>query len=110
MEFNENGNRKVINVDVDGVLTNGEKFWDVDPSPNTKAISHVRELYKQGNIIIIHTARMWECAPDTIAWLTKHHVPFHCIYMAKGGADIYIDDKYCKSLDKLLIQTTNNYK
>lgn len=102
MEFNENPNRKVINIDIDGVLTNGEPFWNGEPSPNAEAISHVRELYKQGNIIIIHTARMWECAPDTIAWLTKHRIPFHGIYMAKGGADVYIDDKYCESLHSLV--------
>ena len=100
MEFNENGNRKVINVDIDGTLTNGEKFWDTEPSPNIKTILLVRELYKKGNSIIIHTARMWECAPDTIAWLTKYRVPYHGIYMAKGDADIYIDDKHV-SLNQL---------
>lgn len=103
MEFNENANRKVINVDIDGILTNGEKFWEMEPTPDLKTISLIRRLYKKGHIIIIHTARLWECAPDTIAWLTKHHVPFHGIYMAKGGADYYLDDKqisadYAKTL------------
>lgn len=93
MEFNENPNRKVINIDVDGTLTNGEKFWEAEPLPNLKAIAITRTLYKKGYIIIIHTARQWECAPDTVAWLIKHRVPFHGIYMAKGGADMYVDDK-----------------
>jgi len=47
MEFNENSNRKVINVDVDGILTNGEKFWDTEPSPNLEVISLTRDLYKK---------------------------------------------------------------
>lgn len=93
MKFDTNSNRKVINIDVDGILTNGEKFWEVEPSPNLETISIIRTLYEEGNIIIIHTARQWECAPETIAWLTKHRVPFHGIYMAKGGADMYVDDK-----------------
>lgn len=106
MEFNENSNRKVINVDVDGVLTNGEKFWDIEPTPNIKTVALVRELYRQGNIIIIHTARQWEYAPLTVAWLIKHRIPYHGIYMSKGGADMYIDDKSV-SIDELANNTYN---
>lgn len=104
MEFNENPNRKVINIDVDGTLTNGEKFWEVEPSPNLETISLTRALYKKGNIIIIHTARQWECAPETIAWLIKYRVPFHGIYMAKGGADMYVDDKLVMLRDLLVYE------
>ena len=93
MEFNENSKRKVYNIDLDGILTSGEPFWKTEPTPNERAIDETRRLYKQGNIIIIHTARQWECAPETVAWLIKHRVPFHGLYMAKGGSDCYIDDK-----------------
>lgn len=109
MEFNENGNRKVINVDVDGVLTNGEKFWNVEPSPNETNILLIRELYKNGNIIIIHTARQWECATNMVAWLIKYCVPFHGVYMAKGGADMYIDDKQV-TIDQLSCLLDNDKK
>lgn len=93
MEFNDNGKRMCINVDIDGTLTNGELFWETEPTPNLGVIERITELFKQGNIIIIHTARMWKFAPETVAWLTKYQIPYHGLYMQKGGSDWYIDDK-----------------
>ena len=93
MEFNENSKRRVYCFDVDGVLTNGEPFWDAEPTPNVKQIAKLKNLYRGGNIIIIHTARAWEYANDTVAWLIKNKIPFHGVMMQKGGADYYIDDK-----------------
>ena len=93
MEFNETDNRKVYCFDVDGILTNGEPFWETEPTPNIKYIEKLKEFYKSGNIIIIHTARAWEYANLTVGWLIKHKIPFHGIMMQKGGTDYYIDDK-----------------
>jgi uncharacterized HAD superfamily protein len=92
-KFEESGKRLVYCVDVDGTLTNGEPFWEGEPTPNEDVIQKVIEKYQQGNIIIIWTARQWEHAPETIGWLAKHGIPFHGIQMSKGGADAYIDDK-----------------
>ena len=93
MEFNKNSNRKVYNIDLDGTLTNGELFWKQEPTPNKNAIEKTQNLYADGNIIIIHTARQWWLSCETVAWLIKNKVPFHGIFMAKGGSDCYIDDK-----------------
>ena len=94
MEFDErNGKRKVYNIDLDGILTNGEFFWEKEPTPNVLAIEKVRCLYRSGNTIIIWTARAWEMAPETVGWLIKNRVPFHGVYMSKGGSDCYVDDK-----------------
>lgn len=94
MKFDENGKRKVFAFDLDGTLTKGgPPFWEGDPEPNFDMISKLRQIYQSGNIIIIWTARQWEYAPLTVAWLIKFNVPFHGIQMAKGGADFYIDDK-----------------
>ena len=101
MEFNENSNRKVYNIDIDGILTNGELFWEEEPTPNMKNIEAVNRLYREGNIIIIHTARQWTTAPETIGWLIKHKVPFHGIMMSKGGSDCYIDDKAYNSFEEI---------
>ncbi len=93
MKFNENGKRKLYSFDLDGTLTNGEPFWEKKPTPNNKTIKYLRKLYEAGNIIIIHTARMWEYSNETVSWLIKYKIPFHGIYMQKGGSDCYIDDK-----------------
>jgi len=101
MEFNENSNRKVYNIDIDGILTNGELFWEEEPTPNIKNIEAVNRLYREGNIIIIHTARQWWVASETVGWLIKHKVPFHGIMMGKGGSDCYIDDKAYNSFEEM---------
>ena len=97
LKFVENKNRKVINFDLDGTLTNGEPYWDKEPTPVEDQINKLRKLYSEGHIIIIHTGRQWEFAPETVGWLIKNRIPFHGIYMAKGGADIYVDDRSINS-------------
>lgn len=93
MKLEEKRKRIVYNIDLDGTLTNGEPFWDKEPTPNIKNVKYLRELFTGGDIIIIHTARMWEYAPETVGWLIKHRIPFHGVRMGKGGSDCYIDDK-----------------
>lgn len=93
MKFKHNDNKKVYMVDIDGTLTNGEKFWEEIPTVNERVKDVVRELYMDGNIIIIHTGRQWEMANETVSWLIANKIPFHGIFMGKGGADVYIDDR-----------------
>ena len=92
MEFNENSKRRVYSIDLDGTLCTGA-FWEGEPQPRQDVIDAVKNLCKSGNIIIIWTARQWNCAPETVGWLIKYQVPFHGLYMAKGGSDFYVDDK-----------------
>jgi hypothetical protein len=93
MEFKEDGKRMVISVDLDGVLSTSGQFWNDNVMPNKRNIERVKRLYKEGNIIIIWTARQWSLAPLTVGWLISNEVPFHGIIMGKGGSDAYIDDK-----------------
>lgn len=94
MEFDPNGKHEVYNIDLDGTLTNGEPFWGGVPVTVNETVKEaVRTAYKNGNIIIVWTARQWEFAPETVGWLIANRIPFHGIYMGKGGADYYIDDK-----------------
>lgn len=98
-------NRKIVNVDLDNTLTCGEPAWDgIEPTPHIEHIEIIRELYFQGHIIIIHTARLWEWSCETVGWLIKNKVPFHGIMMGKPGTDYYFDDKNCtlEDLRKLL--------
>lgn len=86
--------RKLIAVDFDGTLTNEGRFWRDEPIiPNLKIIDWINDKYKQGHIIIIHTARPWNIAKETIAWLVKHGVRYHGVNFEKMSADYYIDDK-----------------
>lgn len=91
--IDNNPNRKVYNIDVDGTLTNNASYHDEEPEPNWSMVDKVRKTYEDGNVIIIHTARRWEHAHLLVAWLIKHMIPFHGIYMGKGGSDCYVDDK-----------------
>lgn len=87
------GERKVINVDFDGTLTTRE--YCRDAIPDLEHCKIIRKLYYKGHIIIIHTARPWEEAPEVVGWLIKNHVPYQGIFMFKGGTDKYLDDKSC---------------
>lgn len=93
MKFKDNGKRKVINIDLDGILTSSGEFWNDNVEANEVNCERVRRLYYAGNIIIIHTARNWAVASETVGWLIVNKIPFHGIAMNKGGSDAYIDDK-----------------
>ena len=94
MTYQENQNRKVFNIDYDHTLTSDPMgTYSEDPPPNPQMVHKVRELYRTGNIIIIWTARWWSNASFLVSWLIKNEVPFHGIFMGKGGSDCYIDDK-----------------
>jgi len=86
--------RKLYAIDMDGTLTNGERYWNGEKiTSNQKMIDWVNKKYKEGHIIIIYTARPYEEIRKTIAWLIENKVMYHGINMDKMGADYYIDDK-----------------
>lgn len=94
LEILKNPNDKVIAVDLDGTLCEGE-FWGTEEvEPKKEMIAKVWEWYKKGAHIIIYTARQPRYYSITLAWLLKNEVPFHGIAMLyKPGADLYLDDK-----------------
>lgn len=102
MIYQENPNRKVICVDFDHVLTSDPKGeYSDDPPPEMTMVCKITRAYRNGNIIIIWTARQWNNAPFLVSWLTKYSVPYHGIKMEKGGACQYVDDKMV-SIDEFL--------
>jgi uncharacterized HAD superfamily protein len=85
---------KLIAVDLDGTLCEGEFWGNGDPKPKKDLIDYFNSLYMKGAHIIIYTARRAEFARETFAWLDKHAVLYHGVMMQKKpGADVYIDDK-----------------
>lgn len=92
----EGGKRKVVAVDLDKTLTKEGRWFveDEEIVPDEETIEKVmNQVYKQGHVLIIWTARPWNVAEETVAWLRKHSVRFHGLQMEKGSADVYIDDK-----------------
>lgn len=84
--------RKVYNIDFDGTLTEPSPNFS-DLKPCYRVIARVRELYFDGHIIIVWSARLWEDARKVAAWLTEWGVPYHGLRFDKGGSDHYVDDK-----------------
>lgn len=90
----ENPANKLIAVDLDGVLCEGEFWGDKEPEPYKERIKYFNKLYKRGAHIIIYTARQPKWFSLTMAWLIKNEVMYHgIVMMQKPGADLYIDDK-----------------
>ncbi len=90
----ENPVNKLLAIDLDGTLCEGQFWGEGEPEPKQEMIDKVWEWYKKGAHIIIYTARAPKYYPQTLAWLVKYEVPFHGIAMqVKIGADCYLDDK-----------------
>lgn len=102
----KNPNDKLIAVDLDGTISQGE-CWNIadEPDPIYPMIDFINSLYRKGAHIVIYTARMPDMYQMTLAWLVKHGVLFHGINMrVKPGADLYIDDKalHIDDINKLI--------
>ena len=79
--------------DLDGTITKDECPNDlIDIHPNWPIIDRIKALYKNGDTIIIYTARSKFRAPVTEQWLKRYRVPYHEIHYGKPKAHIYIDD------------------
>ena len=91
MDYKDNSARKVYNIDFDGTLTDGSSYTQL--VPNQAVIAKVRDLYYNGHIILIWSARLWESAPDVVAFCIGNGIPFHGVMLGKGGTDCYVDDK-----------------
>ena len=83
----------IISADIDGYITNGEHFWEQEPTPNIDVIGKLNHLYKKGHCIIYHTGRHPSYYEITYAWLMKHGCFFHAVRMGKLSADVYLDNK-----------------
>ena len=94
---------KLFAVDLDGTLTK-HPCWTIEQCLRAEAredvIFLVNELYRNGHIIIIWTARRELLRTATEYWLKKNKVFYHAIDMGhKIGADAYIDDRAINSVD-----------
>ena len=94
---------KLIAVDMDGVLCEGEFWGEGEPKPIQKRIDYFNSIYKKGAHIIIYTARDPIWFPATQNWLDKYGVMYHGIVMKKKiGSDLYIDDKALNIEDAII--------
>ena len=93
-EILKNPRDKLIAVDLDGTLCEGEFWGDKEPKPKKERIKYFNSLYRRGAHIIIYTARQPKWFSLTMAWLIKNEVMYYGIMMQqKPGADLYVDDK-----------------
>lgn len=90
------GEVDTLNVDFDHTITERSTDEYLPPreqSPNPEVVDKLLEAYYSGKTIIVWTARPWSDAAELVGMLTMWDVPFHGIMMAKGGSDMYCDDK-----------------
>ena len=95
--------RKVIGIDIDGVLTL-DTAWSKEDCltvrPNQEVIYMVNNLFYE-HCIILYTARGEDMRNETEYWLKKNGVKYHALRMDKLPLDILFDDKTVNSLEGL---------
>lgn len=81
--------------DLDGTIVEGPDYYTSRPVPG--AVEKVNELYDEGNLIIIHTARG---ATTGLNWyqitrdmLDSIGLKYHELRMGKLHYDVWVDDK-----------------
>lgn len=92
----------VFAIDIDGILCSISQKHYNECVPNIKAIATVNRLYDEGHTIKIFTARGSRSGTDwrgfTIQQLDSWGVKYHELIFGKPHADVFIDDKFSKSL------------
>ena len=97
------GKKLTIAIDIDGTVAdcsqvdlmrvNRHPDEFLKAMPLKGAQDAVKRLYKEGHIIVFHTARNYASRQVTQRWLKKHGFPFHHIVMDKFVAHVYVDDR-----------------
>lgn len=93
--MNQRNNLRVICVDLDGVLCEGEIWTPEDclkAKPIEKNIKEVNRLHQE-HFIVIYTARRDNLIPTTLEWLRRNNVQYQAFSNKKTSADFYVDDK-----------------
>ena len=81
-------------IDLDGTICTEEKMFSRSLSqPILKAVESVNQLFDEGHIIIIYSARLWIEFEMTTHWLKTNGVKYHQLVMGKPQGDVWIDDR-----------------
>ena len=112
--------KKTICFDIDEVICRSPKNNYFKSIPIKKNIKKINQLYNQGYVIKIFTARFMGTTNDdikkaeklakkiTIKSLKKWGVRYHSIFFGKPAYDIFIDDKSI-FFDKNWVLKINKY-
>ena len=86
--------KRIINVDVDGTLTNESCFTAeqvLRATPKQHIIDKIARLYEE-DYIVIYTARRDSLIVATLEWLRRNNIRWHAFSNQKPPSDAYIDD------------------
>ena len=112
------GERPIVLCDIDGTMADGrhrehfvqgdKKDWNSyyalleHDAPIDLVVRWVRELFKDHTVCIV-SGRPDTHQKKTIAWLDKHEIPYHWIFMRSGGdkrPDVQIKNDILKNIPK----------
>lgn len=93
---------KTIVIDIDGVIFEEAPTFDkIFSKPVDGAIESINDLYDQGYLIILFSARNWQMFKQTEYSLLQYKVKYHSLVLGKPAGDYYIDDRSFKSIEEL---------
>jgi tRNA A-37 threonylcarbamoyl transferase component Bud32 len=105
----------IIVVDFDGTLAIGDTSDLENMTPNSSIVKLVNDLYNDGNVINIVTARGSKSCSSIeekekkyfnkiTNWLKKYNINYNSISFNKEYGDIYLDDKCFNVNDNIIYQ------
>lgn len=81
-------------IDIDGTICTEEKQFSRSlATPLAGAVESLKTLKKQGNTIILYSARTWSEYEVTVDWLSRYEIPFDQLVLGKPQGDYWIDDR-----------------
>lgn len=83
-----------IVIDMDGTICSEEKTYSRSLAKvHQDAVESINNLYDEGHIILIYSARSWQEYEMTEHWLKTHNIRYHQLIMGKPIGDLWIDDR-----------------
>lgn len=96
----------IVFVDFDGTLHEAHHSeFDLWTEPNGRVANMIREMYEEGNEIVIYSCRSnleicdFKDEDLMIKWLKKNEIPYSRIERDKPYFDILIDDRAANPKD-----------
>ena len=84
---------RTVCIDLDGTVCRSVPTAYADAEPIPGAVAAIRQLRRDGWIVVLYTARHFNHWKVTKEWLSAHEIEYDQIVFGKPPARYYVDDR-----------------